>query len=160
MLQCIRSIFSVHLSILISESTLTYTLEGSPSDLEKFFINSTTGSVTLNTTLDYEKVKSYLLTVTASDAGVPSLKDKAQIIINVIDVNDNRPQFLQSQVVISVTESSQVNRDIYKVTAYDKDSGLNAELRYSLQSGNIDNTFTIDPVSGQYQFSVNKSKLS
>ena len=102
----------------------------------------------MNTTLDYEKIKSYGLTVTAKDAGVPSLQDKAQIRINVVDVNDNQPYFLKSKVVINVTESSQINRDIYKVTAFDKDSGLNAELRYSLQSGNTGNTFTVDPVSG------------
>ena len=127
---------------------MTYTLEASQSDLERFIINSTNGAVILNTTLDYEKTKSYRLTVTAKDAGVPSLQDKAQIIINVIDVNDNRPYFTESKVVINVTESSQISRDIYKVTAFDKDSGLNAELRYSLQSGNIGNTFTVDPVSG------------
>ena len=131
------------------ESTLIYALEGTNEELQMFLINSTTGDITLNTTLDYERIKSYRLTAIAKDAGVPSLKDKAQISINVLDVNDNRPYFLQSRVVLNVTESSQINRDIYKVTATDKDSKLNADLRYHLLSGNVDNTFTIDPVYGK-----------
>ena len=131
------------------ESTISYSLEVPTKELSMFVLNSSSGNLTLNTTLDYEKVKLYRLTVIAKDAGSPPLQDKAQIQINVIDVNDNKPYFVQSQVVMNITESSQINREVYKVTARDIDSRWNSELRYSLESGNIGNTFTIDPVSGK-----------
>ena len=123
-------------------------MEGSSELLNMFIINSTTGVITLNTTLDYEMTSSYRFTVTAKDAGTDPLQDKAQVLINVIDVNDNEPRFSHSKAQINVTESSQLNREIFRVVATDQDSGVNAEIRYNLKSGDVGNTFTIDPISG------------
>ena len=122
-----------------------------------FIINSTTGVITLNATLDYEMTSSYRFTVTAKDAGTDPLQDKAQVLINVIDVNDNKPRFSHSKSQINVTESSQINREIFRVVATDKDSGMNAEIRYNLKSGDVGNTFTIDPISGVYLLTVSLS---
>ncbi len=113
-----------------------------------FILNSSTGDIKLNASLDYEKTTSYIFTVIACDAGTPSLKDKAQVTVNVKDVNDNKPKFSASNFVVNVTESSQINRVVFKVAASDEDSGLNSVLRYSLLSGNTGNTFTIDPITG------------
>lgn len=125
-------------------------MDGSSQLLNMFIINSTTGEIKLNTTLDYEMTPSYRFTVTAKDAGTDPLQDKSQVLINVIDVNDNQPRFSHSKSQINVTESSQINRQIFRVIATDKDSGLNAAIRYSLKSGDVGNTFTIDPISGMF----------
>ena len=129
--------------ILITESTLSYGLEGSSQLLNMFIINSSTGLIKLNTTLDYEVTSSYRFTVTAKDAGTDPLQDKSQVLINVIDVNDNKPQFRDPKSQINITESSQINRNIFTVEATDKDSGMNAKIRYNLKSGNVENTFNI-----------------
>eukprot|EP00794_Sanderia_malayensis_P016064 gene16064-17687_t len=113
-----------------------------------FTVSASSGALILNSTLDYETQTTYRFTVLARDAGSPSLKDKAQVTINVIDVNDNRPEFTVSKFVVNVTESSQINREVYKVVAKDKDANSNAAVRYSLLSGDIGNTFTIDPIFG------------
>ncbi|XP_072254173.1 protocadherin gamma-C5-like, partial [Pyxicephalus adspersus] len=46
--------------------------------------------------LDREKVSQYTITLIASDLGSPSLSSQAIILINISDVNDNPPAFLQS----------------------------------------------------------------
>ncbi len=131
---------------------VSYSLEGSAELSRMFVLNSTTGAIVLNATLDFEKTSSYRFTVVAQDAGAPSLKDKSQVTVNIVDVNDNRPEFAVSKFVVNVTESSQINRNVFIAVATDEDSGLNAALRYSLVSGDIGNTFTIDPVSGESSF--------
>ena len=138
------------MSYFFLESTITYSLDGQ-SDLSTWFLlDSVTGVIRTNVSLDYEHTSSYRFTVVAKDAGVPSLRDKAQVLVNVLDVNDNRPYFAITNYSITVTESSQINREVFKAVAVDKDSGLNAALRYSLLSGDAGNTFTIDPITGKY----------
>ena len=123
-------------------------MEEKALQIETFSISPTNGEIKLNKSLDYERMNLYRFTVSAKDGGIPSLQDKALVSVNVLDVNDNRPYFKRLYFAVNVTESSQVNREIFKVTATDADANLNAELRYYLQSGNRGNTFVVDPVAG------------
>ena len=57
----------------------------------QFEIDSASGEVTLNETLDFEDKSSYNLTVLAVDAGSPRLTGTAYVIISILPVNDNGP---------------------------------------------------------------------
>ena len=52
--------------------------------------------------------------------------------INVIDLNDNRPEFLtqENPVEISVSSYLETGELIAKMEAWDSDLGDNADLRY------------------------------
>lgn len=53
--------------------------------------------VRLKKEVDYEREKKLNFTVWAYDSGVPQFSSSAEVIVNVVNVNDNDPVF--SQVV-------------------------------------------------------------
>jgi hypothetical protein len=59
--------------------------------LDSFKINESNGIISLHNTLDYEKRKKYLLKVKVQDLGPNSVPIYTDVLINVIDVNDNKP---------------------------------------------------------------------
>ena len=63
--------------------TLSYSLSG--TDASSFSIDSTTGQIRTNSSLNYETKTTYTVTVTASDG---SLTDSITVTINVTDTND------------------------------------------------------------------------
>lgn len=59
-----------------------------------FFINPTTGVISTQDRLDYERIKFYNLTIEATN--MASAKAQCNLIVHVLDRNDNAPQFLQA----------------------------------------------------------------
>ncbi|KAL0175761.1 hypothetical protein M9458_028091, partial [Cirrhinus mrigala] len=71
-----------------------------------------------------------------------------RVIINVEDSYDNAPWFTSSQYTARVFETAAIGSSVLQVNALDKDKGLNAEILYSIDSGNHGNSFNIDQSSG------------
>lgn len=81
--------------------------------------------------LDYETQNSYQLTARATD----SYSGKwAEVVVSVqvIDVNDNPPIFLQHFYNITVSEATAIATPILSVTTTDQDTGTNAGVSYGL----------------------------
>ena len=115
-----------------------------------FKIDNISGRITTRTKLDRETTAIYNLCVRASDGAVP---DKVRfsdgiVIINVLDVNDNSPDFIQNPFVSQVSEIAVIDDVIVRAKAVDADTGSNAKLRYSLTSGNVDGYFQIRSNTG------------
>uniref|UniRef100_X2B9U4 Cadherin domain-containing protein n=1 Tax=Capitella teleta TaxID=283909 RepID=X2B9U4_CAPTE len=68
-----------------------------------------------------------------------------QVEVEIIDLNDNVPVFPESEIDISLPESSHIGSRIALSTAYDPDSPINAIRRYSLEDPTL--TFGIDVVN-------------
>ncbi|CAG5136581.1 unnamed protein product, partial [Candidula unifasciata] len=66
------------------------------------------------------------------------------LTVDVMDQNDNKPTFYADVTEINVDETLPTGRPVYIFTVSDKDEGVNAEVTFSISSGNTDNTFTID----------------
>ena len=66
--------------------------------------------------LDYELIRDYVVTVEASDGGSPSLSGTAVVKVTVIDANDNRPIFVQSEYQAVVREDVAVNTSLLQVS--------------------------------------------
>ena len=106
--------------------------------------------MTLQKPLDYEKDKSFLLKVTASDRGSPSLNDTVTLKVFVTDVNDNPPRFPNTAIVRQIQEGLQMNSPVLTMEAHDADSGDNGKIEFSLagyETGSAEK-FSIDPKSG------------
>ncbi|XP_040200836.1 protocadherin gamma-C5-like isoform X14 [Rana temporaria] len=88
--------------------------------------------------LDREKVSQYTITLIASDLGSPSLSSQTTIVINISDVNDNSPAFLQSAYNAFISENNEPGRLLCTVSAGDPDEGDNATLIYSIAESHID----------------------
>lgn len=69
--------------------------------------------------------------------------------IDLFSVNRQTPQFVRGfPAYITVQEDLKVGSSVYKVDAYDSDTGFNGQIIYSISSGNIDSCFTIEMKTG------------
>nr|XP_056718819.1 protocadherin beta-16-like isoform X5 [Euleptes europaea] len=85
----------------------------------------------LEKSLDREKEAQFVLTLTAVDGGMPQRTGTVQININVLDNNDNFPQFTQPEYKVNLKENSPRGTLVAKVEARDLDFGSNAQISYS-----------------------------
>ena len=116
------------------------------NEQDVFLFNQTTGLITLKRVIDREKKAFYSLVVYARDHGVPPLTSSVSVTVRVDDVNDNAPQFLQSQYNCSIAENLAKGIPVCFITASDPDSGANGRLYYSVTAGNTNNAFVINTV--------------
>ncbi|PNJ59303.1 PCDHB8 isoform 1 [Pongo abelii] len=105
----------------------------------------------LDKALDREEEAELKLTLTALDGGSPPRSGTAQVYIEVLDVNDNAPEFEQPFYRVQISEDSPVGFLVVKVSATDADTGVNGEISYSLfqASDEIGKTFKVDFLTGE-----------
>ncbi|CAI9732452.1 protocadherin beta-15-like isoform X1 [Octopus vulgaris] len=127
--------------------TQRYTL---PFEISNFGFILTTKS------LDREQQDIYKFRVFVKDNGIPSLNNTANVIIEVMDKNDNAPYFIFPSVnpfSLDIYYHPQSKKDITVLRASDRDSHVNAFLRYEILGGNDKQLFTINPYTGVLSFS-------
>lgn len=116
---------------------------------DTFAIDSKTGSIRVANDLDYEQSNEYFLIIEAKDQGIPPLSNEVNLLINVNDINDMRPQFSQRSYEIVIREDAQIGDKIYQIVASDGDSPSNANLTYSFVNDNLSyKEFNIEPLLG------------
>ncbi|KAK2817251.1 hypothetical protein Q5P01_025442 [Channa striata] len=118
-----------------SNSGLTYSLEVEPGfPPAPFRVHPKTGWLYLSHNLDYETESVYRFRVLAA-AGEASLANTtATVIVLVLDINDNAPEFSSEVYYFTVSEGSSPQGLVGTVKAVDRDSGKNAQLSYILLS--------------------------
>lgn len=94
-----------------------------------FAINMTTGTLRSRRSFDFEQEMSFDLEIIAVDNGNFSRMDTAQLIINITDINDNAPFFLNLPNSLDFPENISVGTPIMNVMADDFDSGNNAMVK-------------------------------
>ncbi len=104
--------------------------------------------VRVNGVLDREKISKYNLTIVATDSGTPARKAMAFLIIHVNDVNDHEPIFEKSEYSAVLSELVPIGSYVAGITATDEDTGINSNIFYAIVSGNDQQWFEIDMVSG------------
>ncbi len=122
--------------------TLTYSIISGNLN-NSFSINSTTGVIKVQNaqSIDFEANPQFTLQVKVTDQG--GLVSTAQITINIQDVNENPETDDQGFIL---PENSPVNTTIGTVAASDPDQ--NQTLTYSIISGNLNNSFSINSTTG------------
>ena len=103
-----------------------------------FVLDSTSGSVFVDQSLDYEvpAIRSFMLQLLLQDEGVPTaLKGTGEglLEVQVLDRNDNAPSLMLDLIVSSIAENVPLGTDLAVVTATDKDSESN--FAFSIASG-------------------------
>ncbi|XP_072524431.1 protocadherin alpha-C2-like isoform X5 [Salminus brasiliensis] len=103
--------------------------------------------------LDREKVPEYDITFTVTDRGTPPLSDNETMTLELLDVNDNVPQFPRSFYTIQVKENNAPGELLSSITAHDPDLHENQYLVYFIIEKEIVNTsmsmlFSINPENG------------
>ncbi|XP_060035644.1 protocadherin beta-17-like isoform X2 [Erinaceus europaeus] len=112
----------------------------------------------LNRALDREEEPELRLTLTALDGGSPPRIGTCQVLITVLDINDNAPEFVQMLYEVQVPENSPIGSSILTVSARDLDAGTYGELAYSFfqLSNQVIQAFELDAFTGEIRL---KKKL-
>ena len=84
------------------------------------------------------------------DNGSPQLSSTTRVVVTVTDENDEKPMFmsLQYKVRIPAMSTGTYNTPLYRVVAFDRDQGPNADIDYSIKSGRGNGRFSIHPKTG------------
>ncbi|KAF7647480.1 hypothetical protein LDENG_00171680 [Lucifuga dentata] len=130
-----------------TNAEITYSIR-SGNEHGKFHIHPLTGAVLVAKPLDYETCRDYFLTVEARDGGTPPLSAITTVNINLTDINDNAPMFSRDVYTAVVSEDAAIGESVVQLVAEDVDSQMNAEILYSIISGDRNNQFFIDLLSG------------
>ncbi|KAJ7327360.1 condensed mesenchymal cell proliferation [Desmophyllum pertusum] len=118
---------------------IRYTLLFNPNNT--FELIQATGGLSLTRAIDFEGPRKYSIRVLAQDGGSPPLNATATFRLTVVDVNDHRPIFPNSSYSTHVGERTAAGTDILNVSASDADTGDNARITYTFQSGVDTNLF-------------------
>ncbi|KAM9323842.1 protocadherin-20-like [Gastrophryne carolinensis] len=109
---------------------LSYYFENGESDV--FSLNSSNGVVKALVSFDREKQASYSFRIVAKDHGVPSKNDSCLIVINILDQNDNPPEFASKEFTFYIPENLPQGGNVGIINVTDADVGLNGEFSVSL----------------------------
>lgn len=122
-----------------------------------FVVEPYTGLVRIEKPLDHESIKRFHFKVNANlQQATLDLVTSADIQVQVLDINDNKPTFEANSYEATVMEGIPVGSRIIKVEAVDPDSDSNGQVTYTLGTlmyveENFDflgSAFTIDSDSG------------
>lgn len=115
-------------TLLISDSTISDALD----------INENTGLITTKGDLDREQRSSYTFGVYTNEYRF------IEVTVNVRDMNDNRPVFKNSTLLISLAENTPTNVKVSLGSVVDPDVGPNHTITsFEILDGNIDNAFEL-----------------
>ncbi|EDO41045.1 predicted protein [Nematostella vectensis] len=132
--------------------TITYSLEDIAHPW--FRINSSTGDLIVNKTLDREAMGNGLgslrFEVYASDS---SSQGSLTAILTITDINDNAPAFQNTPLTVSCSENRPIGLTVATLTATDADATTNAIITFVIVSGNEGEAFSIDKVTGDITIS-------
>ncbi|VDO52781.1 unnamed protein product, partial [Brugia timori] len=139
-----------------NESNVQYSLSKTDPVNEPFRIDAQSGTICLESILDYEQCTIYQLHVYAHN--INGRFSRALVNIHVKDVNDNLPIFYTQQYNVSIRENIAMNSLLVLISANDADSEIYGKVTYRFETGQSDtDAFRLDEKSGRLYV---KNKLS
>lgn len=123
------------------------------NETDFFEIDHQSGLIVTKQVLDHEQTKQFTLKVRAADNGTVPLNSDTYVFINVTDINDNPPNFGNSQYEATLDEMAKCGHIVIKIQASDPDTGDLNNLKYKILSGNEGRYFNINESSGIISFS-------
>ncbi|XP_034036993.1 protocadherin beta-16-like [Thalassophryne amazonica] len=133
---------------------VTYVLGDNIMSISKLFQITENGHFILNGPVDYEKAKNYEIDVEAVDQG--GLSDSCKVVIEIGDINDNRPVINMISKSNSVGEDVILNTVIAVMSVNDPDSEDNGKVQCIINK-NI--PFIIQSSTGNFYSLVTDSEL-
>ncbi|XP_039319215.2 cadherin EGF LAG seven-pass G-type receptor 1 isoform X4 [Saimiri boliviensis] len=138
-----------HYTVEGEEERVSYYMEGLFDERSRgyFRIDSATGAVSTASELDRETKETHVLRVKAVDYSTPPRSATTYITVLVKDTNDHSPVFEQSEYRERVRENLEVGYEVLTIRASDRDSPVNANMRYRMLGGAWD-VFQLNASSG------------
>jgi len=145
MKQKLKFIYFLYLGL---NSVQSYRLDGINSDdFDIDFSSYDIPYLIVRSSLDRQRKSSYSLTLIASDHGEQPRSDSIQLNINILNINDSIPTFLQSVYSIDIREDTLIGTIVLKIEAINDN---NEKIFYELLT---ESPFLIDRLTGRIQLS-------
>ncbi|XP_054590087.2 protocadherin beta-16-like [Nothobranchius furzeri] len=110
-----------------SNSKITYSITNTQGNVRKSFeINPENGQVFLTGNIDFERNKHFQVNIGATDDG--GLTDSCKIIVEVTDVNDNKPEISIMSKSNIISENVEINTVVTVINIEDLDSENNGKV--------------------------------
>nr|XP_057919316.1 protocadherin gamma-A5-like isoform X23 [Doryrhamphus excisus] len=136
-------------------SKISYSITNTLDNVRNIFnINKENGQVSLVGNIDFEKSKHFQINLLASDDG--GLTDSSKLIIDVLDVNDNKPDINIMSKSNVISEDANINTVVTVINIEDLDSGDNGIVKCFI-SENI--PFTLKTTENNFYSLVTDSEL-
>uniref|UniRef100_A0A8C2WLA5 Cadherin domain-containing protein n=1 Tax=Cyclopterus lumpus TaxID=8103 RepID=A0A8C2WLA5_CYCLU len=113
-------------------SEITYGFDHvSDENSNVFSLHSNSGEVRVAETIDYEKVSSYEMQISAKDG--LGLVSYSTLIIEITDENDNAPVIFSKSLTSPIPENLSPGTEVGIINVQDRDSETNRQVRCSIQ---------------------------
>ena len=147
---------SVLLQVVATDPTspgLVYTIRNE-SILGVFIIDSESGVVTVNQSLDREVIDTYTFVVVVTEVRIAPGDPRsveAEIMVEILDINDNIPMFSDETYPVTLQEDIAIGDTVAVVMCSDLDIKMNIEYEItdSFPNGTFPNTFAINGTDGE-----------
>uniref|UniRef100_H2LGV4 Cadherin domain-containing protein n=1 Tax=Oryzias latipes TaxID=8090 RepID=H2LGV4_ORYLA len=114
-----------------SNSRITYSITNTLDNVRRAFnVNEENGQICLIDDVDFEKSKHFEINLLASDSG--GLTDSCKVLVDVKDINDNKPEINIMSKTNVISENAQVNTVVTMINIDDLDSGENGRVECSI----------------------------
>ncbi|XP_062282125.1 protocadherin gamma-A2-like [Scomber scombrus] len=111
-----------------SHGQITYSITNTLGNVRKMFdVNNENGEVRLIGNIDFEKSRHFEINLLASDDG--GLTDSCKLIVNVLDINDNKPEINIMSKSNVISEDAKFNTVVTMINIEDIDSGENGIVK-------------------------------
>ena len=139
-----------------ANAEIEYYLHGN-ADSRFFLIGKKSGTIVLNGLIKLRRRRSFVLFAIARNG---QFRTFAEVTVNVIDINDNRPYFEQNCYQVNVTETTALGTTVATILAHDLDIEIaNRNITYELKNASINLPFLLDRF-GNIKVSQNLAKFS
>ncbi|XP_022919668.1 cadherin-89D isoform X2 [Onthophagus taurus] len=137
-------------------SDVQYSITGG-NEKGKFGLDAHEAFLILKKQLDFDNGdRDFVLTITASDRGIPQLSSNATIKIVVQDSDDLPPKFTKGVYRTKISENYPLTGEKLHsrlqftppIFAFDQDVGIDTPIRYDILAGNERHLFYLDHVNG------------
>lgn len=132
-------------------STLIYSIV-SGNDKNTFWIHPTTSTLYLKREIDLEAENlpdnTYALQIEVRQKNDQLKRAMARVEIEIVDINDNQPEFEVDLYNISIVENLPNGFSVLQVNALDRDQGENSLFYYKVFKEDPPGAFSVDPQSG------------
>ncbi|KAJ2939033.1 hypothetical protein O0L34_g19014 [Tuta absoluta] len=123
----------------------------SGNERKLFSLNPFNGTLFLDKEIDLDAevslpANTFVLTIQAAQVDNPLKTAQARVEVEILDLNDNLPEFEVDFYNISIVENLPNGFSVLQVMATDKDQGDNGEFTYQLNDP--EGAFSIDPRTG------------
>ena len=130
------SVITVHATDLDdglnSEIMYSFINHDDDNNIDAFEINQSTGEITVNGEVDFEKNNAIEIHVKAEDKGFSPRASHCKVLVEIVDVNDNPPVISITSLADQVKEDAKADTMVGLITVIDGDAGQNGAVKLSL----------------------------